>query len=162
MIRPVERGDLQRVLDMLVALNDQGTVSDARYRVHPDARERMRSDVLEGWFGAFHPFPPCLVVDLDGAVVAMVSGRAAVDHPIVLREPTAHIETLWVEPAWRRQGWARQLVDAWLAAAVKAGYPRAEVGTLARDDRAVAFWRAVGFDELRVILAADTRTRTSR
>ena len=45
------------------------------------------------------------------------------------------------------------LVEQMTARANTAGYPRMTVSTLVRDTRAVAFWRAMGFDDLFVVLA---------
>lgn len=154
MIRAARKADIPRILDLLDALNAQGTLSDPSYRVKPDARETMRETCLRDWFGRFLPFPACLVDEEEGEVAGMISGRAGTDHPLLDRPPMLHIETLFVDEAWRRRGIARALVAAYREAAARAGYAHAEVGTLARDARALAFWRAVGFTDRRVILAS--------
>jgi GNAT superfamily N-acetyltransferase len=58
-----------------------------------------------------------------------------------------------VTAAHRRAGIGRQLfhdIEQW---AHTLGADNLEVGTLALDERAVAFWRSLGFEDWRVTLA---------
>jgi GNAT superfamily N-acetyltransferase len=153
MIREAVRADLVALVDAIVALNENGTAADPRYRLHEDGPARLREHLLHAWFGRFLPFPACLVAESEGRIVGLVSGELAPDPGILANPPTARIDNLWVEPDHRRTGIARRLVEAWCARAVRAGYPRTTVGTLVRDARAVAFWEAMGFEALTVTLA---------
>jgi ribosomal protein S18 acetylase RimI-like enzyme len=90
----------------------------------------------------------------DGSIAGMVAGEVVPEHPILAYPPSARIDNLWVAPAFRRAGLGRALVAAWRDGATKGGFTRHVVSTLARDARAVAFWRAVGFADLNVTLAA--------
>ena len=154
-IRPMVRGDLAVVLDMIAALNATGSAADPRYALADDWRQGMRALILDRWFGTFHPFPPCMVAEVDGAVVGMVQGDIGRPPLIVERPPSVCIGNMWVEPEHRRQGIATALVRAYSAAARQAGFPWVEVHTLARDERAVGFWKAMGFGDWRVILLND-------
>ena len=76
-----------------------------------------------------------------------------VSHSPVFSLPsTARIGDLYVAASHRRRHIGRELVDAFVAAARASGRPRIEVGTLTRDPRAVAFWRALGFEDWQVTL----------
>ncbi|MCB9696396.1 MAG: GNAT family N-acetyltransferase [Alphaproteobacteria bacterium] len=153
MIRAAERADLRAIVPLLEELDRDGTRADPRYRVRPEATARMAETLGELWFDRFLPFPPCLVAEVDGVVVGLVSALPAQAHPILDDEPTARIQQLYVRPDHRRRGLARALVQGMVRHASQAGYPRIEVSTLALDGRALAFWRASGFSDLRVVLA---------
>lgn len=153
MIREAVRSDLEALLDGLARLDATGEAADPRYRLRPDWRAVQRERLADLWFGRFLPFPACLVDERDGGLAGFVGGAPRADHPILDEPPTAKIEVMWVEEPHRRLGIGRALVAAWLERAAAAGYGRIEVSTLARDARAVAFWRGVGFDDLRLVLA---------
>ncbi|MCA9494248.1 MAG: GNAT family N-acetyltransferase [Myxococcales bacterium] len=153
MIRAAERSDLRDIVPLLEELDREGTRSDPRYRVRPEATARMATTLGELWFDRFLPFPPCLIADVDGDVVGVVSALPAAAHPILADEPTARIQQLYVRPEHRRRGLARELVHQMRMRANQAGYPRVEVSTLAMDARALGFWRATGFCDLRIVLA---------
>lgn len=156
-LREATRRDLGPLVEAIVRLNQTGTEADPRYRLVPDGAARLREHLEHAWFGRFLPFPACLVVD-EGGIVALVAGEVVVDPGILANPPTARIDNLWVEPAHRRVGHARALVTAYRERAEEAGFPRMTVSTLIRDARAVAFWRAMGFEELTVVLASQRGT----
>lgn len=151
-IRPLERGDLDRLLVLLGELNATGNASDPRYVLADDWREQMRALMLDQWFGRFHPFPIGFAAVVDGVVVGYVQGDVVQSVPVLERPPTVRIGNLWVEPGHRRKGIASELVRTYCAAARSKGFPWIEVGTLTKDPRATGFWKAAGFDDWRVIL----------
>jgi GNAT superfamily N-acetyltransferase len=141
---------------LLLRLNANGTEADPRYVLQPEAGPRLREHLRSLWFGRFLPFPACLVAEPPGTgLVGLVSAEVVPDLGIMAFPPTARIDNLWVEPPWRRQGLARALVERMHTRAQAAGYTRLTVSTLARDDRALAFWRAMGFHDLFVVLARE-------
>ncbi len=154
-VRPAVRADVDAILPLLLQLADNGFTVDARYRLRGHRRALLRAHVLESWFGRFLPFPPCWVAEQAGIIVGMVSGEPLQVHPVLDQPPTAGISDLWVEPGFRRRGVGRELVDTFREAASRAGYPRVELTTLARDGQALAFWRAMGFEDLRVTLSVE-------
>ena len=87
-----------------------------------------------------------------------MTARLAPPHPVLDSPPTAVITDAYVSPDHRRGGVGRALFDGVIAWATRRGVGQLEVGTLARDVRAVAFWRDLGFGEWRVNLARPTVT----
>jgi GNAT superfamily N-acetyltransferase len=156
-IRPAARSDLAWLVGALGRLNAAGAEADPRYVPRTDMAALLRDQIDEVWFGRFHRFPPCLVAEEDGALVGLVAGGGRPPHPILDDPPTATISDLWVEPTHRMRGLARALVAAFRDHARAAGCTRLEVTTLARDGRAVAFWHALGFTDLRLVLDLDDR-----
>ena len=154
-LREATRRDVEGLLELLDRLNANGRAVDPRFRVRQDMRALQRDHLREAWFGRFLPFPACWVAEQEAGLHGFVSGLPQQAHPVLEAPPTARIENLWVDPEFRRQGIATALVQRFRAAAANAGYARCEVSTLARDDQALAFWRAQGFSDLRVALAAE-------
>ncbi len=150
--RPAERRDVDACIELLDQLNANGEAADPRFRLRDHRRALLRAYVLDAWFGQFLPFPACWLAEREGVPVGLVSGKPLPTHPVLDHPPSARIENLWVHVDHRRQGIARDLVQTFQEAARRAGYPRIEVYTLARDHRALAFWRAVGFEDLMVSL----------
>ena len=152
-LRVANRSDLDAILDLLGRLNASGTAADDRYRLRDHSRALLRAHILDAWFGRFLPFPPCWVAEAADGLTGLITGEPLQVHPVLDQPPTARIDNLWVEPVHRRQGIARRLVQTFRDSAHSAGYPRIEVSTLARDGDALAFWREMGFADLRVILS---------
>ena len=131
-------------------MDDAGvSEEDLRAGLPSDA---FRALINDQWLGRFLPFPACFVAELDGRLIGYVQGDISGPHPILDEPPKARIGNLWVEPEHRRKGIARDLVNTYVSAANAAGFPWVEVGTLTKDARAVAFWRALGFGDWRVSL----------
>jgi ribosomal protein S18 acetylase RimI-like enzyme len=150
-IRPAVRADVPWLAGAMARLNAAGHEADARYVPAPDAAVVVRERAA-AWFERFQPFPACFVAQGQTGLVGYVAGEPARIHPVLLLPLTAVISELWVEPAQRRHGLGKTLVEQFHTAASAAGYPRLEVSTLAGDVRAVAFWRSVGFADLRLVL----------
>ncbi len=65
------------------------------------------------------------------------------------RPRTLHIGLLVLDPALRRQGHGRAVVNALLAAAKEAGFDRVRLACLLTNPDGHAFWTALGFTDLR-------------
>jgi GNAT superfamily N-acetyltransferase len=157
-IRSADRRDIPALLDLWDALMACGTAADPRFRKAPDAREPMRA-FMHGCFDAGQPFPPFLVAEVDSddgpEIVGFVRGFPPAFIEVLDRPPSVRIGDLYVRDAYRRGGIARALVERMLERAAEKGYPRAEVGTLTKDARAVAFWRSMGFGDWQVTLSRE-------
>lgn len=141
-VRPATRSDTTALVACWEQLMADGARVDPALTPPLDGAQRFRARILDLWFGSFLPFPAAWVAEREGQVIGLISGLPHPTHALRVHAPTARIEDLWVHPEHRRQGIATQLLAAFEAAARDAGYPRVEVGTLAADERAVAFWKS--------------------
>ncbi len=123
----------------------EGGASDPRYA---EVAGRIEGRELGRRWPLRKPFPACFVAEEEHELVGYVSMFA--------REGmSATIEELYVGPYERSRGIGRSLVRAIVGAAESAGYREFQVGTLALDTRAIAFWRAMGFGDWWVTLRRD-------
>ena len=152
-IRPAVSSDADRLLELWWQLTIDGSAADARYEPRPDARSSARGFIHERWL-AEGSTQTALVAEDDNRVVGFIVVRPAESHPVLNLPPTLLITDAVVEPSARRKGTGRSLVAAVRDLARRECFGSIEVGTLALDDRAVAFWRAMGFTDWRVTLSA--------
>jgi ribosomal protein S18 acetylase RimI-like enzyme len=148
-LTPLSSTQVETVLDLWERLMEAGETSDPRYRPTSDARSHMRPYVRRTWTRS-KPFAQCLVAWDDSKAVGFVSCHPIERLPIIQHPPTAQIGDLWVSESHRRQGLGKRLVEDVTERAKKAGFINMEVGTLVLDARAVAFWRAMGFTDMRL------------
>jgi ribosomal protein S18 acetylase RimI-like enzyme len=144
------RRDVDAAVQVWSRLMSEGTAADPRY-LQGDI-EAIRADMLH-WFACFHPFSPAHVAWTGGSLVGWISGQPTRVSLTVSAPKSARIDNLWVDPDFRRRGLGRALVSTWTTEARDAGFERLEVATLARDQRAVAFWRQQGFGDWLVLLS---------
>jgi GNAT superfamily N-acetyltransferase len=147
------------VLDLWEALMGEGRAADPRYVPASDARSVMREQARDGWVRVREPFPAAFVAVRDETCIAYVAIKALFPLPVLTMPPTALFTDLYVGPAHRRSGVGLSLVEHAAKTAASAGYDRFEVGTLALDARAVAFWRSVGFVDWKVTFLRDAAPR---
>ncbi len=142
------------LLDLWLGLNADGQTADPRYQLRPDAEAYARRFIEEHWLGQEADRPTWVAT--EGAdLIGFIATRAAEEHPVLVSVPTLVITDMYVAPAHRRRGVGRALYGAASVYAAARSCRSLEVGTLALDERAVAFWRAVGFDDWRVTLSQD-------
>ena len=152
-IRPAEKSELEALLDLWEALMANGEAAEPRFHVSSEARQHMRGWAQSTWFER-HPFARVWVASTP-ELVGFVHGFPRSALPVLDVEPTVRIGDLFVRPSARGQGVGRALVEHLLGAATRAGFPRAEVGTLTADSRARAFWTTLGFGDLMVTLTRE-------
>ncbi len=145
----MERRDIGAVLEIWKHLMTEGSRADPRFAMGDP--EAMRA-YMTHWFEVFQPFRPGFIALIDGEIVGWISGHPAAISGAVSAPKTARIGDLWVHPEHRRKRIATELVRTWSILVNSAGYARIEVGTLANDERAVAFWKSQGFTDWRVTL----------
>ncbi len=158
-VRPAERRDVDGIFAMWEALQSQGTASDPRYATATGARTTwLKAGFAEDCLRKV-PFPGCLVAD-DGALCGFVTGTLTGPTYVLAPVAGARIDSLYVAPRVRRQGVGRRLVETFIAVAERAGVDGVDVGTLIKDERAVAFWKGLGFDPMRITLVRPPRKTT--
>jgi ribosomal protein S18 acetylase RimI-like enzyme len=155
-VRGAEEQDFEHLVELWQALSEAGNTADGRYRLRNDARRTAARFIAEEWLGHDVSHRAWVAVVEDGAIVGFIATRTAEPHPVLDQPLTLVISDAFVAEAYRRQGVGRALVAAVREHAANEGTRAIEVGTLALDARAVAFWRSLGFDDWRVLLRSDT------
>ena len=150
-IRPAHPADLDRLLDLWLALMRNGQATDPRFHVASGARRAIEAWAAENWF-RLDPFPRVIVAAEGDELCGFVHGFPVAMVPVLDVPATARVADLWVAPTMRRRGLGKTLVETFIANARKAGFPRLEVTTLSDDARARAFWWALGFADWQVTL----------
>ena len=138
-IRPVEEGEVAAVAGLLrgdpdyFALEGRQptpqSVEEGRALLSPRCTAEQKH-YLALWEG-----------DAPQAVLDLVEG-----YP---RERTLFVGFLFLAPGLRGQGTGREIMDAVLSAAGDAGFDSARLACLLQNDAGHAFWRAMGFGDLR-------------
>lgn len=148
-IRRAAAADLNPLVELWLALGAEGRRADARYRLRADALITGRTMLADRLLadGSL-----VVVADTGGALAGCMSAVAAETHPVLEGPATLRITDAYVAPTHRRRGVGRRLFEAVERFARDGGFAALEVGTLALDDRAVAFWASLGFGEWRVSL----------
>jgi ribosomal protein S18 acetylase RimI-like enzyme len=153
-IRPAERRDVPRIVALWSALMENGRRADPRWMASAAAPGILTKWAWSSWIER-DPFPEVWVAEVDGEVVGFIEGSVQIASRLVEMPSLAVIHSAWVEPAHRRKGLGRALVEAFVGAAQASGTRVVEVSTLALDGPANAFWRGVGFGDWRVTLRRD-------
>lgn len=149
LIRTAAPADIDDITALWFALNRTGNKADPRYRLSRTAGASMK-ETLGGWASGGRP---TWVAEIEGGLVGVVSTKPAAAHPVLDLPKTLVVTDLYVNEANRRCGVGPRLFEAVQSYAVANGVAAVEVGTLALDRRAVAFWRSQGFEDWRVTLS---------
>jgi ribosomal protein S18 acetylase RimI-like enzyme len=142
-IRPARRDDLAAVARLAGELLRMHHAWDARRFFLPDkveegytwwlGRELEREEVV------------ILVAARGDRIVGYTYGRIEERDWNQLLDEHGALHDLFVDPAERRRGVARRLVEATLAALTAKGAPRVVLHTAAANEAAAAFFAALGF-----------------
>ncbi len=142
-IRPVQPSDQAAITRLWQALSDYHTALDPRLPVPTaDAAQSYAARLIETHED---PYTRTLVAEVTGQVVGYVLG-AVIDLQADLfeYEETGFIADVYVEPAFRRQGIARRLVEAINAWFAEQGVRHVEWQVASANDDAIRFWQSVG------------------
>ena len=136
-------GDFPAVLPMLTQLRlRQQQMDAALYQLHPDAERRFLR-----WVGEVgeDPRSVLLVAEEHRQIVGFVYAVIERDLPIYLHDEFAVIREWWVEPAFRRRGAARALIELAIKELAGIGVCQLRVRTAAGDLDARALLGRCGF-----------------
>lgn len=150
-VRTADESDTEELLELWLGLSADGTEADGRYRLRPDAPSTIRVVITQQWL-ADHAHLVVVAVD-DTRLVGFMTARIAEPHHVLETPLTVVVTDAYVAADCRRGGVGRQLFEAVNRWARHLGVQQVEVGTLALDVRAVAFWRSLGFCDWRISLA---------
>lgn len=143
-VRNAVRADLRAIADRLHALDAEGWSIDPRHDVARDPKI-WRETIEWMLFADHHAVPAGWIAERDGTLVGVLVGQLQRGEHALGHPPRGKIAMLWVDDAVRRQGIGRALVEAFVARLGRDGVTDCDVTTLVRDERALAFWRSMGF-----------------
>lgn len=159
-IRPVEPQDHQAVAQLWQALTEYHVRLDARLpSAVPGAAKSYAARLIER---RDDPYTRALVAEVDGQVVGYVLGAVIDLLPDLFEYVDAgFIADIFVDPAYRRLGIARRLVEtlnAWFAGQ---GVDRVEWQVAIENPDALRFWEAMGGRTLTVRMRASLDRQTT-
>jgi ribosomal protein S18 acetylase RimI-like enzyme len=142
-IRPATADDVAGVLPMVarVCAFHEG-MDPQKYAFLPHAEERYR-----GWLAdrAADERSVFLVAEREGRLVAFLVGTVEGEVPIYRVARYGFIHDLWVEPEYRNEGIARQLVMLAVERFREMGVPQVRLDTAAENGVARKLFEACGF-----------------
>lgn len=142
-IRAVEPRDRAALARLWQALTDYHVQLDPRLpAATPGAARRYAARLLER---RHDPFTRAFVAEVDGQVVGYVLGAVIDLQPDLFEHADAgFIADLFVDPAFRRRGIARRLVEAINAWFAGQGVRHTEWQVAAANEDGLRFWQAIG------------------
>jgi GNAT superfamily N-acetyltransferase len=155
-IREARASDLDALVDMWFSLSKAGTEADPRYLVRQDVRPSVERLLADRWLGPGHS-NQVWVATIGEAPIGYLATRISEPHAVLDQPETLVVTDTFVMEPHRRKGIGRALIRAAAEYAGRKNIGLIEVGTLALDTKAVAFWRSLGFGHWRVTLRLDTQ-----
>lgn len=149
--RRAKPSDAAALLNLWFQLSADGHSADHRYHVADRAEETMLVAVTDWTTGE----QPTWVAEVNEEIVGFIVSRRATTHPVLRLPPALIITDAYVSEPHRRRGVGRRLVETVREFARTRGFSALEVGTLTHDERAVGFWRSLGFGDWRITLSLD-------
>lgn len=143
-VRPATASDVPAVLPMVASICAMHEVMDSeRYGMLPDVVARYAS-----WLPvrAADPESVFLVAESDsGAVIGFLVGQVEGNIPIYRLERFGFMHDVWVEPAHRGRGVARELTREALASFARMGITQVRLETAAGNEAARRLFASCGF-----------------
>jgi ribosomal protein S18 acetylase RimI-like enzyme len=151
-IRRAGPRDLEVVTGLWLTLGEHHAVLDPAFGVRRD--ERGEAEAREIVRRLLRDPDAALLLREQGAgrALGLAIVRIARAPGVALEDERAEISDLWVDPAERRRGIGRALVDASLAWLRERGVGRVSVRVAVANAEGQAFWRALGFADLLDVL----------
>ncbi|MBN1679125.1 MAG: GNAT family N-acetyltransferase [Anaerolineae bacterium] len=142
-IRTVEPGDVSAIARLWQALTDYHVDLDSRLpAATPGAAERYASRLIER---REDPFTQAFVADVGGEAVGYILGAVIDLHPDLFAHVDAgFIADIFVDPAYRHQGIARDLVNTMTAWFAEQGIQRVEWQVATANTEGIRFWESIG------------------
>jgi ribosomal protein S18 acetylase RimI-like enzyme len=142
-IRNAEARDVEHVLPMVQRLAELHRTWDAaKYPYKPDVGEMYRS-----WLGArvSDPRSVFLVALREGTPIGFLIGTVEREIPIYTLTEYGFIHDLWIEPGYRNEGIARQMVMLAIERFSAIGVRQVRLDTASGNEAARALFTACGF-----------------
>lgn len=142
-IRPAIADDVPHVLPMverIAALHE--TWDSAKYGYLPNVAQMYRGWLTSRASDARSVF---LVAEREGAIVAFLVGTVEREIPIYRLAEFGFIHDVWVEPAYRNEGVARQMTMLAIERFRAMGVKQIRLDTAAKNDAARGLFASCGF-----------------
>jgi ribosomal protein S18 acetylase RimI-like enzyme len=148
-IRPVAPPDEDAIARLWQALTDYHVHLDPRLPTStPGAAENYAARLLER---RDDPYTQAFVAEVGGQVVGYILGAIIELQPDLFEyTDSGFIADVYVDPAYRRRGIARQLVETLAAWFAERGVFLVEWQVAARNPDAIHFWESVGGQPLTI------------
>jgi GNAT superfamily N-acetyltransferase len=162
-VRRAERRDLDRLTELMLALQDHLEASDpSLWRMTPDARRQFRTQVASRLHAADSI---ALVAEhTEAGVVGAIFGRVTA-HTRYLPSKAGSIDQLYVDASHRRAGLGTGLVEGLCAFFARAQVDDLTLRYAVGNREAAAFWAHLGFEPRILVVGAARRaveTQASR
>jgi GNAT superfamily N-acetyltransferase len=153
-IRPVVSRDQDVITGLWQALSDYHVALDPRLPgTTIGAAQRYAQRLIER---LDDPFTRALVAEVDGRVVGYILGAVLDLHPDLFEHvDSGFIADIFVDPAYRQRGIARQLVQALNHWFVEQGVKQVEWQVAATNAQGIQFWEAMGGKPLMIRMRLD-------
>ncbi|MBD2346310.1 GNAT family N-acetyltransferase [Anabaena subtropica] len=143
LIRPATPADVPAVLPMVVkicALHESWDAAKYGYLPQPEKRyEKWLTKLANQERSVF------LVADNQGQLVAFVAATVEQEIPVYRTKEFGFIHDLWVEPEYRQQGIAKQIVELTIERFRQMGVEQIRLDTAAINEGARKFFASCGF-----------------
>ncbi|MDA1196173.1 MAG: GNAT family N-acetyltransferase [Planctomycetota bacterium] len=149
-IRNARRGDIPSLLLLWGAMMREFEEADARFALHPGAREYMATT-----FAAWIQDPTRIVVvaeERGRLVVGFAAGVVLAGNGWQVPVRLGRISDTYVAAPRRRQGLARRLAGRVMDLLYEKGVDTVRLAAAVRNEGALAFWRSMGWSDLEVVL----------
>ena len=158
-LRPARAADLERLIELLLALQDRIERSNPDlWRMKHDARHNLKGQVI----GRLEAANSCALVaehEQDG-IVGVIFGRIIVNNRYTPSR-AGQIDQAYVHPGHRRTGVGSRLVALLCAFFASAGVEDISLRYAFGNEEAAAFWSALGFTQ-RIVTAGVAREDLER
>jgi len=143
LIRPATSADVPDVFPMVAnicALHESWDAAKYGFLPQPEKRyERWLTRLADQERSVF------LVAENQGQLVAFVAATVEQEIPIYRTKEFGFIHDIWVEPEYRQQGIARQLVEITIERCRQMGVAQIRLDTAAINKAARKFFKSCGF-----------------
>lgn len=149
-IRNARRGDIPSLLLLWDAMMRELGAADARFALHPRAREHMATQ-----FSGFLQDPDRIVIVAEEGgrlVVGFATAVVRAGNGWQVPERLGRISDMYVAAPRRRQGIARRLAGRLLDLLFEKGVDTVRLAAAVHNEGALAFWRSMGWEDLELVL----------
>lgn len=159
LIRPAQVADADQVGALWRKLLEEQAAHDGRFSVADDALARWHND-FRYWVRDEHRRLVVALADED--IVGFASAGLWTPPPIYAAPHEAHVDELFVAPAYRARGAGQALLAAVRSWAAEKRAARLRITTLFANQDAISFWEEMGARPFTVTLTLDLQDGAAR